>query len=117
MPTEHREQIGGVEAFWRRAEPDAGGAPVLYLHGVPTSADDWLPFLERTGGIAPDLPGFGRSGKPASFDYSIPGYDRWLEAFLDHAGPRPLLAGGARLGRAWGSPRRSGCPSGWSGWW
>ena len=84
--TEHRAQVDGVEVFWRRAEPDAGAAPVLYVHGVPTNSDDWLPFLERTGGVAPDLPGFGRSGKPADFDYSIPGYDRFLESFLDEAG-------------------------------
>jgi pimeloyl-ACP methyl ester carboxylesterase len=31
--------------------------------------------------VAPDLPGFGRSGKPADFDYSIAGYARFLEAF------------------------------------
>jgi pimeloyl-ACP methyl ester carboxylesterase len=79
-------QVQGIDAFWRRAEPDVTAPPVLYLHGAPSSSDDWLPFLARTGGIAPDLPGFGRSGKPASFDYSIPGYDRWLEEFLDHAG-------------------------------
>ena len=36
----------------------------------------WEPFLERTGGIAPDLPGFGDSGKPAHFPYSIDGYGR-----------------------------------------
>jgi pimeloyl-ACP methyl ester carboxylesterase len=46
----------------------------------------WAPFLERTGGLAPDLPGFGRSGKPAEGDYSIAGYDRFLERFLEHAG-------------------------------
>ena len=83
--SDRHSQVQGIETFWRRAEPDAGAAPVIYLHGVPTSSDDWLPFLARTGGVAPDLPGFGRSGKPASFDYSISGYDRWLEAFLDDA--------------------------------
>jgi len=85
-PSEHRSQVAGVEVFWRRARPDAARAPVLYLHGVPTHSDDWLPFLERTGGVAPDLPGFGRSGKPADFGYSIAGYDRFLEAFLEEAG-------------------------------
>ena len=49
--------------------PRRGGgsesAPVLYVHGVPTSSDDWLPFLDRTGGLAPDLLGFGRSAKAA----------------------------------------------------
>jgi pimeloyl-ACP methyl ester carboxylesterase len=84
--SEHRTMVGDLEVFWRRASPDAGGAPVVYLHGVPTNSDDWLPFLERTGGVAPDLPGFGRSDKPQGFDYSIAGYDRFLEAFLDSCG-------------------------------
>ena len=84
--SEHRTQLGGLEVFWRRALPDAGAAPALYVHGVPTSSDDWLPFLERTGGVALDLPGFGRSGKPAGFAYSIAGYDRFLESFLNDAG-------------------------------
>jgi pimeloyl-ACP methyl ester carboxylesterase len=75
--------VAGVPVTWRESEPRTS-APVLYLHGVPTDADDWLPFLERTGGYAPDLPGFGRSGKPADFSYSIDGYADFLEAFLDH---------------------------------
>ncbi|HEU4978283.1 MAG TPA: alpha/beta hydrolase [Solirubrobacteraceae bacterium] len=82
MAEEHTEQLGGQPLFWRSAgESDT---PVLYLHGVPTSSDDWLPFLERTGGIAPDLPGFGRSGKRGDGDYTMAGYDAFLEAFLDH---------------------------------
>lgn len=85
--TERREEIAGTEVFWREAEPPANqAAPVLYLHGVPTHGDDWLPFLERTGGIAPDLPGFGRSGKSAAFEHSIEGYGRFLGAFVDHLG-------------------------------
>ncbi len=80
--TEHTAEIAGLEVHYRQA----GEAPILYLHGVPTHSHDWLPFLERTGGIAPDLPGFGRSGKPGDFDYSIEGYDRFLEAFVDQLG-------------------------------
>lgn len=81
--TEHHAELGGQPVFWRSAPSDEG-APVLHVHGVPTSADDWTPFLERGGGIAPDLPGFGRSGKRADGAYTMEGYDRWLEAFLDH---------------------------------
>ena len=40
-------------------------------------------FLERSGGLAPDLPGFGRSGKPGHFDYTIDGYARFVEQYLD----------------------------------
>jgi pimeloyl-ACP methyl ester carboxylesterase len=71
-----------VDIGWRRA----GEAPVLYVHGVPTAGWDWDPFLARAGGVAPDLPGFGRSAKPGDFDYSIPGYDRFLERFCDSIG-------------------------------
>jgi pimeloyl-ACP methyl ester carboxylesterase len=79
---ERQSTVAGMEARWLRA----GDAPILYLHGVPTASFDWLPLLARTGGVAPDLPGFGRSAKPAEFDYSIAGYDRWLESFTAAAG-------------------------------
>jgi pimeloyl-ACP methyl ester carboxylesterase len=83
---ERSAEIGGVKTCWREAAAGGGRAPVLYVHGVPTDGGDWLPFLERTGGLAPDLPGFGRSDKPPHFDYSIDGYATWLREFLDHAG-------------------------------
>jgi pimeloyl-ACP methyl ester carboxylesterase len=79
---ERHEHVAGLDTHWRRS----GDAPILYLHGVPTAGWDWEPFLARTGGVAPDLPGFGRSAKPGDFDYSIPGYDRFVEAFCEHAG-------------------------------
>ena len=82
---ERSDEIAGVAVAWREMEPRTG-APVLYLHGVPTDGADWIPFLERTGGYAPDLPGFGSSGKPGDFDYSAEGYARFLETFLDHMG-------------------------------
>jgi pimeloyl-ACP methyl ester carboxylesterase len=81
---EHTDDLDGQPVFWRAAP--GLDPPVLYLHGVPDSSDTWIPFLERTGGIAPDLPGFGRSTKRGDFDFSIAGYDRWLERFLAHAG-------------------------------
>jgi pimeloyl-ACP methyl ester carboxylesterase len=83
---EHTATLGDQPLFWRAADaPDSAPparAPVLYLHGVPTSSDDWLPFLARTGGLAPDLPGFGRTGKRGDGDYTIEGYARFVEAFL-----------------------------------
>ena len=79
---ERRERVGELEIHSRQA----GDAPVLYLHGVPTASFDWVPFLERGGGIAPDLPGFGDSAKPAEFDYSIDGYADFLEGFVDTLG-------------------------------
>jgi pimeloyl-ACP methyl ester carboxylesterase len=79
---EHKHDVAGVEVHWRQE----GDAPIVYLHGVPGNSSDWLPFLERTGGYAPDLPGFGTSGKPAHFDYSIGGYGAFLRAYVDRLG-------------------------------
>jgi len=81
---EHTAELDGQPVFWRSAPPTAADrAPVLYVHGVPTSSDDWLPFLERTGGLAPDLLGFGRSGKGGQNDYSLEGIARFVERFVD----------------------------------
>ena len=80
MITEHSAEIDGHLVVWRQS----GDAPILWLHGVPDSGALWLPFLERAGGYAPDLPGFGNSGKRADFPYSIEGYGAFLDAFCDH---------------------------------
>ena len=60
------------------------GVPKLYLHGIPTSSDDWVDFLARTGGLAPDLIGFGRSGKGGHLDYSLGGLTGFVEEFVAH---------------------------------
>jgi pimeloyl-ACP methyl ester carboxylesterase len=83
---ERRAEVGGIEVFWREAPASDGKAPVVYVHGVPTNSDDWVPFLERTGGLAIDLPGFGRSAKPGDFAYGIEGYAAYLDAWLATAG-------------------------------
>src|SRR5919109_240668 len=82
---ERSGDVAGLRTHWREA-PASGRPPVLYVHGVPTASWDWLPFLERIGGVAPDLPGFGSSAKPADHDYSIAGIDRFLEAFTAEVG-------------------------------
>jgi pimeloyl-ACP methyl ester carboxylesterase len=80
---ERNARIADTDVHWLEAEATT---PILYLHGVPNFARMWAPFLERTGGIAPDLPGFGESGKSGGFDYSIAGYGDFLEQFVDHLG-------------------------------
>jgi pimeloyl-ACP methyl ester carboxylesterase len=73
-PREHHGTRPWWQRWWRRKRSDD-----TWVQPPPYP----LGFLERTGGLAPDLPGFGRSGKPGNFDYSIPGYVRFLEQFLD----------------------------------
>jgi pimeloyl-ACP methyl ester carboxylesterase len=75
---EHTIEVAGSPVFYRSSP----GSDVLYLHSVPTSSDDWVEVLELTGGIAVDLPGFGRSGKGGQLDYSVTGYVDFLERFL-----------------------------------
>jgi pimeloyl-ACP methyl ester carboxylesterase len=81
---EHTIELGEGPVFYRSSAYQ--GDPVLYLHGAPTSSDDWIPFLELTGGIAPDLPGFGRSSKSGHLDYSLAGHAGFLERFLGELG-------------------------------
>jgi pimeloyl-ACP methyl ester carboxylesterase len=84
-PSEHTAEIDGLPVFWRSADPPGAptGASPLYIHGVPNSSDDFSVLLERSGGVAVDLPGFGRSGKIGSRRYTIEEYDAFLERFLD----------------------------------
>jgi pimeloyl-ACP methyl ester carboxylesterase len=95
---EHTFNLDDSPVFYRSA--DASGMPNLYLHGIPTSSDDWLGFLARTGGIAPDLIGFGRSGKGGHLDYSLAGLADFVERFLDHLGIREVQVVGHDLGAA-----------------
>jgi len=82
---EHTFTLGITGPVHYRSAP-APGIPPLYLHGIPTSSADWVPFLERAGGIAPDLIGFGRTGKGGHLDYSLDGLARFVEELLDHLG-------------------------------
>jgi pimeloyl-ACP methyl ester carboxylesterase len=83
--TEYTATLGDQPVFWRAAAdgPQPERPPVLYLHGVPAASDQWLRFLARTGGLAPDLPGFGCSGKRGDGDFTIEGYARFVQDFLD----------------------------------
>jgi pimeloyl-ACP methyl ester carboxylesterase len=77
---EHTFELAGAPIYYRSAQ--ASDPRPLYLHGVPTSSDDWTGFLERTGGLAPDLIGFGRSSKAGHLDYTIEGLADYLGQLL-----------------------------------
>jgi haloalkane dehalogenase len=61
---------------------------VLFLHGNPTSSYVWRNVLPHVAPvahcIAPDLIGFGQSGKP-DIEYRVADHVRYLDAFLDQA--------------------------------
>ena len=65
------------------------GAPVaLFLHGNPTSSFIWRNIIPHVAGvahcIAPDLVGFGQSGKPDSA-YRFFDHVHYLDAFIEAA--------------------------------
>jgi haloalkane dehalogenase len=66
------------------------GAPVLLVHGTPTWSFLYRDLIralrDRCRCIAPDLPGFGLSDKPAGASYRPQDQARRLEALIDVLG-------------------------------
>ncbi len=62
------------------------GDPILFIHGIPTSSYVWrnvIPHLKDLGRcIAPDLIGFGKSGKP-DIDYTLKDHCHFIKAFIE----------------------------------
>ena len=65
------------------------GAPVLFLHGNPTSSYLWRNVIPHVSGgarcIAPDLIGMGRSDKP-DIEYRFFDHARYLDGFIEALG-------------------------------
>lgn len=72
-----------------RKAGDSRAPVVLFLHGNPTSSYIWrniLPLVSSVAHcVAPDLIGFGQSGKP-NIEYRFVDHVRYLDAFLDQTG-------------------------------
>ena len=80
------------------------GPPLVLLHALGESAFDWrwvLPALAHTNRVyAPDLPGFGHSGKPSA-EYSPDFFARFVSDYLDALGlDRTALVGNSIGGLA-----------------
>ncbi|WP_341962905.1 alpha/beta hydrolase [Pseudomonas sp. RC10] len=77
------------------------GSPVLLVHGLGSSAQDWEYQIPALVGqhrvIAVDVRGHGRSGKPRE-RYSIPGFSADIKALLDHLQPGPVHLVGLSMG-------------------
>jgi pimeloyl-ACP methyl ester carboxylesterase len=79
------------------------GAPVVLVHGLGGRSEDWrnlAPYLVRTGHrvYMPDLPGFGRSDKPADFSYSVPDEANAVLGFMNTQGLMQVDLGGWSMG-------------------
>jgi haloalkane dehalogenase len=62
------------------------GDPIVFMHGNPTSSFLWRKIFAQFEGkgrlLAPDMIGFGQSGKP-SMDYSLADFQRYYDAWFD----------------------------------
>ena len=80
-----------------------GTPAVLFVHGLGSAGYlEWrfnLPVIGRSHRVyAPDLPGFGRSDKPAD-GYGIPLFARVLEGYIRAQRLEPVLVGSSMGGR------------------
>src|SRR3954451_12375129 len=75
-----------IQDRWANVCELGSGPPVLFVHGLGGSWQNWLENLVQTAdagyrAIAVDLPGFGRSELPVE-KVSISGYGRWIDELL-----------------------------------
>lgn len=94
------EAVGAWRLFVRRTPVLAGTEPALYVHGLGGASTNWTDLMRllapRLAGVAPDLPGFGRSDPPAGYGLDV--HAAAVTALLERAGPAHLL--GNSLGGA-----------------
>jgi haloalkane dehalogenase len=66
------------------------GDPIVFLHGNPSSSYLWRNVIPHVAGLgrilAPDLVGFGRSGKSPSRAYRYTDHVRYLDAWFEALG-------------------------------
>src|SRR5919202_5355652 len=112
---ERKDRKVKIEVLGRRMAyiEQGDGAPIVLLHGNPTSSYLWrdvLPGLDGLGRcLAPDLIGMGDSAKLADDDrgrYTFACHRDFLDAFLDAVGVRDdvtlvLHDWGSALGFDW----------------
>ena len=89
---ERRVEAPGGATVCLEVDGPSPERPVVFVHGNPTSAEDWRPFLERLDGrrraLAPHVLGWGPSQRPAGFRWTMDSLDRWVDGLLDVLGVR-----------------------------
>src|SRR6201996_2755894 len=82
----HVNVLGSTMAYREAGDPETPVA--LFLHGNPTSSYIWrniIPLVAPVAHcVAPDLIGFGQSGKP-DIAYRLEDEVRYLDAFIAEA--------------------------------
>ena len=80
------------------------GAPALFVHGLGGNSANWTDLMwllsDRLHALAPDLPGFGRSGPAASGDYGPRAQAEALAALILQRFAEPVHLFGNSMGGA-----------------
>jgi pimeloyl-ACP methyl ester carboxylesterase len=83
----HVVTVGGVRSPVLETGPQDARAAVVFVHGNPGVAEDWLPLLVPAGGfaraVAITMPGYGDADKPNAFAYTVEGYAAHLDGVLE----------------------------------
>jgi len=82
---------GGTRTRLVQAGPAETSEAVVFLHGNPGSADDWVGLAGAAASagkraVAFDLPDFGETVAPAGFEHSVPGYAGFVDQALTELG-------------------------------
>jgi pimeloyl-ACP methyl ester carboxylesterase len=98
--------VDGVRTSVLVAGSQEDDVAVVFVHGSSGMGRDWTPLLETVSEfarcIAPDMPGYGASDKPADFPYTVGGYARHLDGRLGMFGVRRAHLVTHDLGGPWG---------------
>ncbi|NMO15203.1 haloalkane dehalogenase [Pyxidicoccus fallax] len=93
-------QVPVLDSFMSYREAGTG-APIVFLHGNPTSSHVWREVIPRLSGrnrcLAPDLIGMGSSGKP-DIAYRFADHARYLDAWFSALDLREVVV----VGYDWG---------------
>ena len=94
-------RVAGTDLFVRLV---GSGAPALFVHGLGGNSSNWTDLMwllsDDVHAVAPDLPGFGRSGPAASGVYSPQGQADFLAEFVERTFAEPVHLFGNSMGGA-----------------
>ena len=93
--------IDGIDVFYRESSAPVDAPTMMHVHGFGLSGRYLLPTAELLSDeyhtFVPDLPGFGRSGRPPK-PLDVPGLAHAAARFLDHRGAETATLVGNSMG-------------------